>query len=264
VSTTPPLDTVREVLTPEGVVLRLQVAGPFPRALAWLIDACVRMTVLAMFGGVAFDLLGQVGMAMVLVVVFVLTWFYPVMFEVLWNGQTIGKRVLGIRVVAADGAPVGWMGAFVRNLLRAVDMLPALYATGLVAALFDPWGRRLGDLVAGTLVVHVVHAPPAGMIEPIPPQPPALALEAEEQRLKTEVLALRQALDERLKLRKRLNECDDPQIHAVHMQEIEAAQQAFDHAKLHQEKIKTADSMLKLARQAQQLAKQNLENFLHS
>jgi len=182
VSTTPPLDTVREVLTPEGVVLRLQVAGPFPRALAWLIDACVRMSVLVLLGGMMFEVLGQVGMGMVLIVVFVLTWCYPVLFEVLWNGQTIGKRVLGIRVVAADGAPIGWMSAFVRNLLRAVDMLPALYAAGLVAALFDPWGRRLGDMVAGTLVVHVVHMPPAGVIEPVPAQPPTLALEAEEQR----------------------------------------------------------------------------------
>jgi len=178
----PPLDTVREVLTPEGVALRLQAAGPFPRALAWLIDGCVRMSVLTMFGGIAFDVLGQVGMALVLIVVFVLTWWYPVVFEVLWNGQTLGKRALGIRVVAADGAPVGWMGAFVRNLLRAVDMLPTLYAAGLVSGLFDPWGRRLGDLVAGTLVVHVVHAPPPGAIESVPARPPALALEPDEQR----------------------------------------------------------------------------------
>jgi len=178
----PPLDTVHEVLTPEGVALRLQVAGPFPRALAWLIDGCVRLSVLAVFGGIAFDVLGQVGMALVLVVVFVLMWLYPVVFEVLWNGQTLGKRALGIRVVAANGAPVGWMGAFVRNLLRAVDMLPAGYAAGLVAGLFDPWGRRLGDLVAGTLVVHVVQVPPAGVIEPAPARPPALVLEADEQR----------------------------------------------------------------------------------
>jgi len=89
-------------------------------------------------------------------------------------------------------------------------------------------------------------------------------LEAEEQRLRTEVFALRQALDERHKLRKRLSECDDPQTHAAHMQEIEAAQQAFDQAKLHQEKVKTAEAMLKLARQAQDLAKQTLENFLQT
>jgi len=177
----PPLDTVREVLTPEGVALRLLAAGPFPRALAWLIDACVRVSVLAIFGGIAFDLLGQVGTALMLIVVFALTWLYPVVFEVLWNGQTLGKRVLGIRVVAANGAPVGWMGAFVRNLLRAVDMLPIGYAAGLVAGLFDPWGRRLGDLVAGTLVVHVLPVPQAGATPEAVARPPLVALDADEQ-----------------------------------------------------------------------------------
>jgi len=178
----PPLDTVCEVLTPEGVALRLPAAGPFPRALAWLVDACVRISVLAVFGGIAFNLLGELGTALVLIAVFVLIWLYPVVFEVLWNGQTLGKRVLGIRVVAANGAPVGWVGAFVRNLLRAVDMLPIGYALGLVSGLFDPWGRRLGDLVAGTLVVHVVQVPPPRMIGSAPARVPLARLDAEEQR----------------------------------------------------------------------------------
>ena len=57
-------------------------------------------------------------------------------------------------MVSADGAPVGWLAAITRNLLRTVDMLPFAYATGLVASLDAPHGRRLGDMVAGTLVVH--------------------------------------------------------------------------------------------------------------
>jgi len=70
--------------------------------------------------------------------------------------ETVGQlgRSMGLRVIAANGAPVGWLAAFTRNLLRVVDMLPLAYAAGLVSSLVDPWGRRLGDMVAGTLVVH--------------------------------------------------------------------------------------------------------------
>jgi len=142
----PRLDTVREVLTPEGVALRLHAAGPFPRALAWLIDACVRLMLL-MLVGTGLGVLGGLGSGLVLVTLFVLAWCYPVLFEALWNGQTPGKRALGLRVVAANGAPVGWMAAFARNLMRVVDMLPIGYAAGIVSGLIDPWGRRMGDLV---------------------------------------------------------------------------------------------------------------------
>lgn len=171
------LDTVREVVTPEGVALRLPAAGPVPRALAWCIDLLLRLA-LVMLAGTVFGLLGRGGMGFYMVAMFLVFWFYPVLFEALWDGRTPGKRALGLRVVAADGAPIGWLASFVRNLLRVVDMLPFGYATGLVASLFDPWGRRLGDLVAGTLVVHV---PPqrasvalrsdAALAPPVPLQP---------------------------------------------------------------------------------------------
>src|SRR3546814_8030841 len=72
----------------------------------------------------------------------------------MFNGQTPGKRAMELRVVSADGAPVGWLASIVRNLLRAVDALPVGYGFGLVASLADPHGRRLGDMVASTLVVH--------------------------------------------------------------------------------------------------------------
>jgi hypothetical protein len=86
--------------------------------------------------------------------------------------------VLGLRVVANDGAPLGWMPAIVRNLLRTVDALPFGYAVGLISCLCDPYGRRLGDLVAGSLVVHAPPraAEPPARIEtvlapPVPLQP---------------------------------------------------------------------------------------------
>ncbi|MCM2335240.1 MAG: RDD family protein [Pseudomonas sp.] len=170
------LDTRREVVTPEGVALRLPAAGPVPRALAWAIDFAIRFAVLSVLGMVL-ALLGTGGQGLYLVALFAVFWLYPVVFEAAWRGQTPGKRALGLRVVAANGAPVGWLAAFTRNLLRVVDMLPLGYAAGLLTSLADPWGRRLGDLVAGTLVIHAgrAHAPPAAQVgEALAPSAPLL------------------------------------------------------------------------------------------
>ena len=152
------LDTCREVITPEGVPLQLPAAGPVPRALAWLLDLGIRTAVLAAMSLLLIPM-GGLGQGLYLALMFLMFWAYPIVFEV-WHGRTPGKRALGLRVVARDGAPLGWMPAIVRNLLRTVDMLPFGYALGLVACLCDRHGRRLGDLVAGTLVVHT-PAPPA-------------------------------------------------------------------------------------------------------
>jgi uncharacterized RDD family membrane protein YckC len=118
--------------------------------------------VIAMVAAMMLGIFGGAGYGLYAVVLFVIMWLYPVLFEALDNGRTPGKRALGLRVIAANGAPVGWLAAFTRNLLRVVDMLPLLYATGLVASLTDPWGRRLGDMVAGTLVVHAAHEDATG------------------------------------------------------------------------------------------------------
>ena len=174
------LDTVREVHTPEGVALRLPTAGPVPRALAWAIDFILRLgmvMVALMFLGLA----GEGGTGVFMVVLFLLFWGYPIVFEGLFDGQTPGKRIMELRVVAEDGAPVGWIAAIVRNLLRTVDMLPFGYAAGLVASLADPWGRRLGDMVARTVVVHAVRGRPQPVLAAVSPQAPALPLRPAEQ-----------------------------------------------------------------------------------
>jgi uncharacterized RDD family membrane protein YckC len=147
------LDTVREVHTPEGVALRLPTAGPVPRAIAWSLDLLIRGGIL-MMASTAFSLIGAAGWGLYAIAMFLLVWSYPILCEGLFNGQTPGKRVMELRVVAADGAPVGWVAVVVRNLMRTVDMLPFGYATGLLCGLFDPHGRRLGDMVAHTVVVH--------------------------------------------------------------------------------------------------------------
>lgn len=175
------LDTVREVHTPEGVALHLPAAGPVPRAVAWLIDLAIRGTLL-MLASFLFGLLGRFGAGVYLVVLFAIFWGYPIVFEALYGGQTPGKRALSLRVVSADGAPIGWMASFVRNLMRTVDMLPFGYGAGLVTSLADPWSRRLGDMVAGTLVIHAPRERVPLQALAIAPLAPAMPLQTQEQR----------------------------------------------------------------------------------
>jgi len=174
------LDTLREIHTPEGIALRLAAAGPVPRACAWLIDLAIRFGLLVV-ASMTLALLGQAGSGLYLGFLFLVIWAYPVLFEVLWDGQTPGKRALGLRVVAGDGAPVGWLASFTRNLMRTVDMLPVGYGFGLASTLVDRWGRRLGDLVARTLVVHVARPRPGVDLPGGPVAAPAVALLPAEQ-----------------------------------------------------------------------------------
>lgn len=148
------LDTTCRVATPEGVELALRLAGPVPRALAWLIDFGWR---LAVYVALAATLLrfGDFGVGLLLIALFVLEWLAPAWFEVVFDGATPGKKALGIRVLREDGAPVDVAAALTRNLLRAADFLPLLYFGGLVAMLASSRFQRLGDRVAGTIVVHV-------------------------------------------------------------------------------------------------------------
>jgi uncharacterized RDD family membrane protein YckC len=170
-----PLDTVRQVYTPEGVALRLPAAGPVPRAMAWLIDTAVRWGIL-MIVSILVRAMGEAGYGLYLIAYFVVFWGYPILCEVLFDGQTPGKRALELRVIADDGAPVGWLGSIVRNLLRTVDFLPIGYGVGLVASYADPWGRRLGDMVGKTMVIHAprdrqtLRPPTEGAHAPLQPQ----------------------------------------------------------------------------------------------
>ena len=121
----PMLDTLQQVETPEGLALQLRSAGMLPRCYAWLLDLGVRL------GGVialtmVLGLLKGAGVGVLMVLMFLIYWGYPIAFEVLNDGQTIGKRTMGLKVVNDNGTPVTWVPSIVRNLLRTVDMLPAL------------------------------------------------------------------------------------------------------------------------------------------
>lgn len=147
------LDTTRVIETPEGVELSLQVAGPVPRALAWTIDFLLRLTVYLVLL-IALGRTGKLGIGVLALVTFIMEWWYPVLFETLYRGQTPGKRMMGLRVLHDNGTPVGVTASVVRNLLRAVDFLPLFYGLGLFAMFLDRDFRRLGDMAAGTIVVH--------------------------------------------------------------------------------------------------------------
>lgn len=147
------LDTTSAIRTPERVRFRHQVAGPGRRALAWGVDALLQGMVLVGIGVVSLVVGGEGwGMGMALAGTFLVTWFYGAAFEILWSGRTPGKFVLGLRVVTETGAPATPLQLVLRNLLRGVDFLPVAYGVGVLAMLVDPALRRIGDLVAGTIV----------------------------------------------------------------------------------------------------------------
>jgi len=147
------LDTTREIEVPEGVELSLAVAGLVSRSLAFMIDLLVRWTGLLIISSIV-SYLGNFGGGLFLIIVFLVEWFYPVLFEVFNQGQTIGKKAMGIMVINDDGTPIDWSSSIVRNLLRFADFLPALFGFGVLSMLINKDFKRLGDLAAGTLVVH--------------------------------------------------------------------------------------------------------------
>jgi len=168
------LDTTADVETPERVRFRYRLAGAGPRAAAWTIDRVIQIIVatLIVIGLVSMAWipgLEGVGMGLSLVLMFLLEWFYGVFFETLLAGRTPGKVVLSIRVVRVDGSPGRFQDFMLRNLLRAVDFLPVLYGVGLIAMVLDDRMRRVGDMVAGTVVVCEERSSVLGTVAIVPP-----------------------------------------------------------------------------------------------
>ena len=175
------LDTARRVATPEGIELTLRLAGPVPRALAWAVDLAIRVAALWL-AAAAFGAFGLFGTGALFLAAFFLEWLFPAWCEARWAGATPGKRLLGLMVLNDDGSPVRWPAALTRNLLRAVDFLPFLYATGLLAMLANRDFKRLGDLAAGTVVVYREGAHRALLIPAAAPFAPPAPLSLAEQR----------------------------------------------------------------------------------
>jgi len=175
------IDTRRPIQTPEGVELGLRVAGPVPRAYAWVIDLFIRTAIYMVFV-LVLSILGNFGMGLFLIIMFLLEWFYPVFFEVYKQGATPGKRSLGIKVVNDDGTEVTLQSSLIRNLLRGIDFLPFLYGFGLITMLFNRDFKRLGDYAAGTIVIYQDKLKAAQAIMQEAPKMPPVPLTAGEQK----------------------------------------------------------------------------------
>jgi len=174
------LDTVYSAETPEGIALALRPAGPVARILAYLVDAVLRLLIYLLCVIVA-SLLGAMGQAFALVSFFAIEWIYPIFCELALAGATPGKRMLGLQVVMDSGLPVTPAASVARNLLRSADFLPALYGFGLASMLLRPDFKRLGDLAAGTLVVHVQPVSLHGGLPDAAPLAPRRPLSPREQ-----------------------------------------------------------------------------------
>jgi uncharacterized RDD family membrane protein YckC len=159
-----PEETI-DIQTPENVAFGYQVAGIGSRFLATLVDTLI-ITLLQVVTVVSFILIANVldesildnaspwVIALFGLVVFVFYWGYYIFFEMLWNGQSPGKRWTGLRVIRSDGTPITLSESLIRNLVRIIDLLPATYGIGVITMFIDKQSRRLGDLAANTLVVH--------------------------------------------------------------------------------------------------------------
>ncbi|HUA14459.1 MAG TPA: RDD family protein [Verrucomicrobiae bacterium] len=152
--------------TPEQITLEFPLAGVGSRGLALCVDSLIQVlaaAVVAIIVALASPDLARnwVGAknwmtAILIFCVFCLYWGYFAAFEILWNGQTPGKRQAKIRVISASGRPITVFEGIARNLMRAIDSF-GLYAVGCISCAIDKKNRRLGDMVAGTVVVHEVE-----------------------------------------------------------------------------------------------------------
>ncbi len=186
-----PGEAIQEVRSAEQVALHFPIAGPGTRVLAYAADAVVlaiiQISVIVvlmlttplakalsdllkpyldqMQGGTGKPeeivmTLGTLVIALLIIGQLIIEWAYFMISEHLTGGRSIGKRLVGLRVIGQDGLPLTPRASLVRNLLRAVDVLPGSYVVGLVAIVASPKSQRLGDLAAGTIVVRLDRGAP--------------------------------------------------------------------------------------------------------
>ncbi|MGA7202348.1 MAG: RDD family protein, partial [Candidatus Cybelea sp.] len=165
-----PVDRTVEVRTPESIAFQYELAGLGSRFLALAVDQAIQFATLgAIFAGIvlaasrlpkhlaanAAEKLGEsFAVAFIITVAFAVLFGYFVLSEAVWNGQTPGKRLLGLRVVRDGGYPIDFGASLIRNLIRVGEALVGYYILAAISALISPENKRLGDLAAGTIVVR--------------------------------------------------------------------------------------------------------------
>jgi len=180
------LDATIEVVTPENIAFSYRAAGPVRRAVAFGIDFAVRAGILFLiffiiFLGLTMLGLPGLGTGSLFIGYFVLAWFYGGILEAYWNGQTVGKRAMGMRVLSTDGRAINGMQAAMRNILREADAFPIFvlplaasegvfiplptYLVAVMAMAVTTRYQRLGDLACGTMVVMEERSWAAGLVK---------------------------------------------------------------------------------------------------
>ena len=147
-------DSLEGALTPEGIEFVLYPAGPFIRTIAYAIDLLIQWTLIVILIISSALLQNAAGIWLLLILIFCVDWFYHVICELVFRGQSLGKRIMGIRVLRADGAPIDPASSFIRNLLRFADTFFFFYHIAFVTMITSPGFRRLGDWAGNTLVVY--------------------------------------------------------------------------------------------------------------
>ncbi len=164
------MDRTIEVRTPESIAFSYELAGLGSRFLALIVDQAIQFaTLAAIFAGIvlaashsskhlvpdAAEKLGEsLAVAFIVTVAFAILFGYFILSEAVWNGQTPGKKLLGLRVVRDGGYPIDFGASLIRNLIRVGEALVGYYVLAAISALISPENKRLGDLAAGTIVVR--------------------------------------------------------------------------------------------------------------
>ncbi len=199
------------VTTPENVDFHFTLAGPGTRFLAWVADLLLVGMILTLAGGIAGTasvLVGAYAEAIFAVFSFVVGTGYWIAFEHRWQGRTPGKRLFGLRVVGEQGLRLDLGQVVLRNVLRIVDLVPGFGAVGAAFIALHPEHRRLGDLVAGTLVIRerrvpaperlrsILGAGPGRVAAKLLPLDARRRLTAEQRDLMLDLCLRRDALDD--------------------------------------------------------------------
>jgi uncharacterized RDD family membrane protein YckC len=209
------MDRTLEVRTPESIAFHYELAGLGSRFLALMVDQAIQILVLvAIFGAlvlagtrelaarhgapsVADKVTVSIAGAILIAIVFAVLFGYFIVFEAAWNGQTPGKRLLGLRVVRDGGYPLDFGASLIRNLIRVGEWIFGYYIIAAISAVLSPENKRLGDLAAGTIVVRDARlAAPSVLAQRDEPTYAATTyLSGEERVLIKRFLERRDALD---------------------------------------------------------------------
>lgn len=172
------VDATSTLRTFAGVDTEIRTAGIYVRGVARLIDDVLRLMLLFIVG-VGAALSGVFGVTFGLIASFMVLWFYNVFFEVIYNGMTPGKKLMGLRAVCEDGTPIGFVNSVIRSTLLFVDALPMVYTLGIVVMCLTEKRQRIGDVVAGTVVIYdqPIKKSPSSLAGPTRPFPVPLTTE---------------------------------------------------------------------------------------